>query len=151
MTILGNYENQYPLVPIADIGGQRVLGMSGSLSNYINTGNAHIGPNDSFVPQKNDAKKPKKANIFEKISVTGAPVIGYVIAAGVTGALLFASIKNGSFKKFFSELGTNISKAYNNFKKTNMPKIKKFFEDIPSKVSSFFSDISKKLPFKKQV
>ena len=151
MTILGNYENQYPLVPIADIGGQRVLGMSGSLSNYINTGNAHIGPNDSFVPQKNDTKKPKKANIFEKISATGAPVIGYVIAAGVTGALLFTSIKNGSFRKFFSKIGADISEAYNKFNTNNMPKIKKFFKDLPGKVSNFFSDIADKLPFKKQV
>ena len=146
MSVLGNCKIEQPLVPIAEIGGREVLGMSGSLVNYINTGNPHISQYDSFTPKNQAQISNKKANIFEKISATGAPVIGYFIAGGVLTALLVKSIIKGDFTKLAKNLGQNISakakKAYSN----NAPKVAKFFKDIPTKCSSFF----KKLTFKKK-
>lgn len=144
MGVLGNYQNNLPLMPIADIGGREVLGMSGSLTNYINTGNPHISQYDSFTPNKKPLKTDKKPNIFEKISATGAPVIGYFIAGGVLAALLVKSIATGDFTKFIKKAGSGFSAGIKKSYAKNAPKVAQFFKEIPTKVSNLFKNFSLK-------
>lgn len=146
MSILGNYQNEYPLVSTADIGGHRVLGMSGSLVNYINTGNPNISQHDSFTPKKETLNKTKKVNVLDKISSTGAPITGYLIAGGVLTALLVKSIVTGDFTKLIKKIGNGISSGAKKSYAKNAPKVAQFFKDIPTKISEFV----KKLPFNKK-
>ena len=142
MSVLGNYQNQQPLVSTADIGGHRVLGMSGSLVNYINTGNPHVSQHDSFVPKKEAPTKNKKQNVFDKISSTGAPIAGYFIAGGVFAALLVKSIVTGDFTKLIKNMGSGISNGAKKFYTKNAPKVAQFFKDIPTKFSEFINKTS---------
>lgn len=146
MSVLGNYQTQQPLVPIADIGGQKVLKMGGSLTNYINTGNAYIAENDSYTTQKNNQKDIKKPSVAQKISSTGAPVVGYFIAGGVLAALLVKSIISGDFTKLIKKTGSSISNFAKKSYTKNAPKIAQFFKDIPTKFSGFIKKIFSKKP-----
>ena len=140
MSILGDCKAQQPLAPIADIGGKTVLGMSGSLTNYINTGNPHICENDTFSlkSKSDDSKKNKKPSVFEKISLTGAPVSGYFIAGAVLAALLIKSVATGDFTKALKKMTTNIVSGAKIAHTKNSPKIAQFFKSIPGKCAGFF-------------
>ena len=98
-------------VSTIDMCGQKVLGMSGSLLNYINTGNP--GPalsNDSFNKAKKPEIKEKKKTNF------GAIIKGSIVALSVVagGCLIFAN-RNKLFKgdlvdnikKFFTKINAN--------------------------------------------
>ena len=109
MGLNGNYNSKYGLVPIADIGGQKLLGMSGSLTNYINTGNA--GPVDEFMPA--DKNNPSVSKKSKKMDIFGA--IGALIATGVAA---YALIKTGNIskvKEFFASGFDKISKNASDF------------------------------------
>lgn len=66
-----------------DYGGQKILGMSGSLLNYINTGNSFKGSvkTDTFV--KNKSKK----------SVKKPPLQVILACVGAAGAAIFSAVK----------------------------------------------------------
>ena len=73
--LYGMYGNR-----ISDIGGRRVLGMGGSLNDYIRTGNAYAGigsaQNDAFI------KKTKTKSIIDKF-------ITFLSLAGITAGVIF--------------------------------------------------------------
>lgn len=93
--VCGNY---VPRGGIADIGGRKVLNMGGSLTDWINTGNAY-GRNynnncrDVFVP-----KKHKKKSILKKL-------LGY----GTIGIVAFELARRGKIDKF-QEFVSNLIK-----------------------------------------
>ncbi|MBR5304830.1 MAG: hypothetical protein IKU37_08405 [Candidatus Gastranaerophilales bacterium] len=69
----------------ADIGGQRILGMSGSLTNWINTGNA--GRVDTFQRRHRttfeDNNKKRKNEIIKKVAIFGAGLAASIVGLGV--------------------------------------------------------------------
>ena len=86
-------------MPIADLGGQRLLGMQGSLTNWINTGSAAIP--DTFVSSKPQDVKKKK--------ITAADIIKFSTAALVLASSAVLLYKNNSKIKEFA------SKNFNDF------------------------------------
>ena len=116
--------NRNNLEPIADIGGHRLLGMRGSLTRYIETGNSFRennfknSPADSFVANEQKSIK-KKENILKKLTL-----IGTALASAVA---VFNIIK----KKKIS------------FKHLNIDKIKDKLKSIPS--SNLFKEGVEKL------
>ena len=78
------------LISTADLGGQRILGMSGSLINYINTGVAT--PLDSYQASKNIQVNKNKPINFEKALKVAIVGLGVVATA-----LLF--VKKGDIEK----------------------------------------------------
>lgn len=91
---MGNGVNisQGNLVSVTDMCGQKVLGMSGSLLNYINTGNAGTLANtDSFqktTETPNKKQKTKKSIDIQKILKFGA----IAFSSAALGVLLFSKL-----------------------------------------------------------
>ncbi len=105
-----SYNNDH----IADMGGRRALGMNGSLTKYINTGNPAVKraqPADSFVlsdARQGENKKHKAGKIVAGLAVA---------AAGVAGVV--AGIKTGAFKnigKLFSKNGSEAAEGASSFR-----------------------------------
>lgn len=84
------------LISTADMCGQKILGTNGSLTSWINTGNA--GTLDSFVanPKRSKAKQKKKADVLNIIK-------GIIIALGVaaSGVLIFKN--RAKISSFFAD------------------------------------------------
>ena len=59
-----NLNKNYPYMTTADLGGHKILGMSGSLTNYINTGNSAPV---KYVTRDELAKKQKNKKTFSNI------------------------------------------------------------------------------------
>lgn len=100
-----NYDNSR----IADLGGRKTLGMGGSLTNYINTGNASIkkSNNTDTFTLSNGSQNKKKTGIA-KIAAGAA-----IAAAAVGGVIL--GIKKGGFKelgKLFSKNGSETTESF---------------------------------------
>lgn len=99
-----NYNTQN----IADMGGRQVLGMGGSLTNYINTGKAKT---DSFELTSQQPQASKKKTNVAKI------LAGVAAAAAAVGGTVFAFKKGGKFidkiKAHFNINGVGAEKAKN--------------------------------------
>ena len=132
----------YNLMSSADLCGQRVLGVNGSLKNWINTGSA-----DVVVTSKNNQAKQKepKNNNFSSV------LKGAIIALGAVsaGALLFNSKKVdfSKFKKYLSD-------AFSSFKTSKPAKaLDKAVEDVGIEAQKVKKSIKKfefpKFEFKK--
>ncbi|MBE7707484.1 MAG: hypothetical protein E7Z88_02130 [Cyanobacteria bacterium SIG27] len=126
----------------ADLCGQRVLGVNGSLKNWINTGSA-----DVVVTSKNNQAKQKepKNNNFSSV------LKGAIIALGAVsaGALLF----NGK-KVDFSKFKKYLSDAFSSFKTSKPAKaLDKAVEDVGIEAQKVKKSIKKfefpKFEFKK--
>ena len=132
----------YNLMSSADLCGQRVLGVNGSLKNWINTGSA-----DVVVTSKNNQAKQKepKNNNFSSV------LKGAIIALGAVsaGALLF----NGK-KVDFSKFKKYLSDAFSSFKISKPAKaLDKAVEDVGIEAQKVKKSIKKfefpKFEFKK--
>ena len=129
------------LMSTTDLCGQRVLGMNGSLINYINTGNA--GSIDTFrrTTPKNEEKQKKKINFgnIVKVAVAG---LGIVAA----GTLLYknsAKVKK-IFDSAFDSLRNFKDKHFNSIEPENVDRPKKgFFERIRDNLNQLFRDDAK--------
>ena len=91
----------------ADLGGQRVLGMSGSLTNYINTGVAT--PIDTYQPALNRKKAQNKSRIIDTLK------LGVVALALASGCAIF--IKKGDIQKFAKSASGYANKALEELRK----------------------------------
>lgn len=145
---MGNGVNisQGNLMSVTDMCGQKVLGMSGSLLNYINTGNAGTLPKaDSFQKTVETPNKKQKKHInIQKILKFGAIAFS-VIALGI---LLFSKLaKKGNvesakepikiwdrIKEFFKPNKTN-----NSAPKVDTDELK----DVADKLKATGDDIGK--------
>ena len=103
-----NFSQEYQ--NLADFGARRVLGINGSLTSYINTGNAYGV--DSFTPiqnakkdDKNTKKKPRSCILPALLSC------GFLIASLTTMILRGKKIKP---KEVLSDFGKKISSGFNN-------------------------------------
>lgn len=99
--------------PLADYGCKRVLGMGGSITGYINTGNPYhpkyyqrVQKNDEFMAQTK--KETKKQNKLSVLALVGSlALIGGIFALG----------KKGGKGKVSETLKTGFSKIKNLFSK----------------------------------
>ncbi|MBQ4647186.1 MAG: hypothetical protein IJB79_07545 [Candidatus Gastranaerophilales bacterium] len=126
---INNANSNSNLMSTADLGGQRILGMSGSLTNWINTGVAT--PLDSFSrSQKNNPKeKNKKFDIAKALKIA---VITLGLAAG--GVLLF---KN---KAKIGEIFSNLTKKADTPKKPTTSKQDGFFGKLAKDIKKAYHD-----------
>ena len=111
----------FNLRPISDMGGQKVLGMSGSLNGYINTGNAYdprYNAPDS-VEISNKAKSKRKLKDF-------LTLIG--LAGGTTAAIILG--KNGKLTGIKKAAGEFFEKIKTSFKDMKLPSKEKVFETV---------------------
>ncbi len=119
---------------ISDLGGQQILGMSGSLRAYIETGNPHdkafFRGREHFYPNN---KRKQKDHAFLKGFVAATAAIGGV--AGIAALLK----KGGSISGAFKLAKDGIISAWTKItgKNTTAPK--------PNKVKDFFSNIGNKI------
>lgn len=89
MTRIINHPNNFNSV--ADIGGNRILGMGGSLSSYIETGNPY---SDAYVPNNNPKKKKKNSfkNALIALGTIGSIIGIYYLAFGKKPKAFFNKI-----------------------------------------------------------
>lgn len=101
------YNHDFKKTRIADIGGREVLGMGGSLSGYIATGNAYN--RDYYEPssKKSTKKQLKKDNIKD------IAMIGTVILAGITVVATAIKLNKNPLK--MDGLRFNISDKFHSF------------------------------------
>lgn len=105
------------LISTVDLCGHKVLGMSGSLWNYINTGNS--APADDFKKssKKSDKKTPVKNEKKEKKEIDYKKLVKCLIIAlsAIAGVCLIYKQKDSAFmqkiKKGFSNLFSNAKKT----------------------------------------
>ena len=66
---------------IADTCGRKVLGMSGSLTGYINTGKAYKYKKDSFTKtQKPESESKNKNQVVKNAAAVGLGALGILLA-----------------------------------------------------------------------
>ena len=103
-----NVKNNYVHENIADIGGHKILGMSGSLTGYIRTGNpydAQYYRKDEYI-NSNAQNKNKNNNSFLKTILQAATIAGGAVA----GYKLFKSGKLSDIKKYFEKFKSGFKK-----------------------------------------
>jgi len=139
---LGNRNN----VSIADMCGHKVLGMSGSLTNYIMTGDTT--PVDSFRRTNKKTVRKNKINLSNILKIA---VAALAFASGC--ALIFkGKVKPENLKKFFSGSFDSFTKSFKDFKtKFNfkMPKVEFKKPKIKKAQKKLFMDEIAILPFRK--
>ena len=122
---IDNYRDRNLRFPsIADIGGQRILGMGGSLKGYIETGDAYN--NDYYIGSKSKSRYKKKIKIpdtIKALALTG----GLIASVGLlkSGKVDFKNIMNKiNIKNFVNNASSKIKnfklKDINLFKKINI-------------------------------
>ena len=124
---------------VADFGAKRVLGMSGSLTNYINTGNAGTGKaadKDTFEKQQM-AKKNKTDKAITAVTVlTLAAAATAGIVAGVKSGKINLSELPAKLKSGFTDAVAKVKSA---FTKKSADKAEKSGETLFSKLKSKFA------------
>ena len=103
---------------IADFGARRVLGINGSLTSYINTGNAY-GDLCDINPDKTSPKQDKPKHSCSYLWRT----LGSCLALTTGAAVLVCRAKKVKIKPLLEKNTKKIS----NFFKSNFAKVKKFF------------------------
>lgn len=118
------------LISTADLCGQRILGMSGSLTNWINTGNA--GTLDSFrktnyAELKKEKRRKKFLNALKlSIVALGLTAAGVLIFKNKTKISQFCKTTINKFKSKFQASSNNADKG---FLGTLKDKIKNLFKN----------------------
>ena len=132
------------LISTADLCGHRVLGMSGSLTNYINTGNA--GSSDTFSRSPNNLNVDKKSTNkkIDWIKIIKISVVALGACAGA--ALLYKKFAKGNISESFKGFISNLKKKtpQNAQEVTESPKNKGFFVKLKDKIKEFFTPLDKK-------
>ncbi len=126
----------FNLRPVSDMGGQKILGMSGSLNGYINTGNAHdarYNQVDSVEISKNKKTKRKLKDFFTFAAVASGSAAAIIL--GKKGKL--NGIKEGA-TKIFADLKTSFKEAKWPSKDKVFETLKKPFKFIQNGVSKLF-------------
>ena len=128
----------FNLRPISDMGGQKVLGMSGSLNGYINTGNAYdprYNQADSVEISKSKKTKRNIKDFFTLLAVAG----------GTTAAIILG--KKGKLKGVKESVGKFFSNLKTSFKEAKWPSKEKVFETVKKPfvfIKNAFSKLFKK-------
>ena len=130
----------FNLGSVSDMGGRKILGMSGSLNGYINTGNAYdprYNAPDS-VEFSNKAKSKRKLKDF---------LVLLGVAGGSAAAIILG--KNGKLTGIKKAAGEFFEKIKTSFKDMKLPSKEKVFETV-KKPFVAIKDVFQKL-FKKSV
>jgi len=124
----------FNLRPISDMGGQQILGMSGSLNGYIRTGNPFdkrfCHPDSVEILQKAKTKRKTK----DALALLG-------IAGGIAGLMVLA--KKGKLKPVTSKISSLFNGIKTRTKKVDKGKISDVIKKPFSAVKNFFGKFSK--------
>lgn len=138
--------------PLADYGCKRVLGMGGSITGYINTGNPYhpkyyqrVQKNDEFMAQTK--KETKKQNKLSVLALVGSlALIGGIFALGKKGTKgkVSETLKTG-FSKIKNLFSKNVAQdaAAGAQKSSFKEKMKGFFKKAKNEASEATKDATK--------
>ncbi len=128
----------FNLRPISDMGGQKILGMSGSLNGYINTGNAY----DPRYNRADSAELSKQTKTKRKLK----DFLVFLGVAGGTAATIILG-KKGKLTGVKKAVGEFFGKIKTSFKDMKLPSKEKVFETVKKPfiaIKETFSKLFKK-------